>query len=162
MRQTTLRQPPQSFSLPQRLLHWTMAALILFNLAFPQGMGGTGLDLGFVASPAVHIGIGFAVLALATVRLVLRLVAGVPPEPAAAPPFFRVLARVGQWTFYALFFAVPATGLLAYHYGTPLALTLHAYVFRPVFLMLLTVHVGLALAHQYLWKTGFLTKIVRG
>lgn len=27
-----------SFSAPQRILHWTMALLIFFNLLFPDGM----------------------------------------------------------------------------------------------------------------------------
>lgn len=157
-----MRGQPVSFSASQRILHWAMVLLILFNLLFPQGMGAAGLDLGFVPSPMVHIAVGSAVLLLAVLRLALRLMRGVPPEPLAAPRFFRVLARVGQWTFYALFFAVPLSGFLAYHEGNAVALMLHAFVFRPLFVTLMLVHVGLALAHQYIWKTDMLGKIVRG
>lgn len=139
-----------------------MVLLILFNLLFPQGMGGTGLDLGFVPPASVHIGVGIAVLALAAIRLVLRLAFGVPPEPLGAPWFFRVLARVGQWIFYLLFFAMPITGLLAYYYGDATALLLHGDVIRPLFWLLISVHVALALAHQFYWKTDMLMKIIRG
>ena len=157
-----MRTLPTTFSLSQRLLHWAMVALILFNLLFPQGMGGVGLDVIFVSSPLAHIVAGAAVAVLGLVRMTLRLACGVPPEPRGAPQFFRVLARFGQWVFYLLFFAGPLTGLLGYSYGNELALMLHAQVIRPLLWLLIAVHVSLAFAHQYLWKTDMLGKILRG
>ncbi len=153
---------PRTFSPIQRLLHWLMVALVLFNLLFPQGMGGTGLEIGFDPGARAHILTGTALLTLALIRLALRLIEGVPPEPLGAPRFFRVFARIGQWGFYALFFAMPLTGFLSYAYGLPLATTLHSDVLRPLFWILIPIHVALALAHQYLWRTDMLGKIVRG
>ncbi|WP_281349601.1 cytochrome b [Pseudoxanthomonas kalamensis] len=157
-----MRASPSSFSLSQRLLHWAMVLLILCNLLFPQGMGGTGLDLGFVLPARAHICIGIAVLVLALIRLFLRLGRGVPSTPTRVPVFFRGLARAGQWTFYLLFFATPITGLLIHYHGNASALLLHGKVIRPLFWTLIAVHVALALAHQYYWKTGRLEKMVRG
>mgnify|MGYP002478369895 FL=1 len=156
-----MRALPETFSLPQRLLHWAMVLLLLFNLLFPQGVGGKGLDLGFSPPATVHFAIGVTIVVLAVIRLFLRLAYGVPPEPLEAPKFFRVLARLGQWTFYLLFFAVPLTGIMAYQGGAT-ALFLHANVFRPLFAVLIVAHVGLGLAHQYYWRTNMLKKIVLG
>ena len=157
-----MRSLPPSFSLAQRLLHWSMVALILINLALPQAMGGVGLEIGVHPSEALHVGIGSAVIALAVLRLLLRLSFGVPPEPMGAPRFFRLLARFGQWVFYALFFAMPLTGMLGYYGGSEIARVLHADVLRPLFWFLIAVHVSLALAHQFLWKTDMMGKIIRG
>lgn len=157
-----MRNLPTTFTLSQRLLHWSMVALILFNLLFPQGMGGAGLDVIFVSSALAHIAVGCAVAALGLVRMTLRLACGVPPEPLGAPWFFRALARFGQWVFYLLFFAMPLTGFLGYTYGDPWALFLHAEVIRPLLWLLIAVHVSLAFAHQYLWRTDMLGKILRG
>ncbi|MDK3017045.1 cytochrome b [Pseudodonghicola flavimaris] len=157
-----MRDLPQSFSRTQRLLHWAMVGLILVNLLLPQGMGGRGIEIGVVLPAHVHIAVGMLVLVLAAVRLVLRLIRGVPPEPIGAPRAFRVLARAGQWVFYLLFFAMPITGALAYYLGQDTARLLHAEVFRPLFWLLIAIHVSLALAHQYLWRTDMLGKIVRG
>lgn len=157
-----MRRYPDTFSLAQRALHWAMVALILFNLLLPQAMGGRGLDLGFIPPAWLHIAAGSAVLILAVIRLALRLIHGVPPEPLGAPWVFRVLARSGQWVFYLLFFAMPVTGLLTYYDGLVWARFLHADVLRPLFWLLIAVHVGLALAHQFYWKTDMLGKVIRG
>ncbi len=146
----------------QRILHWAMVVLVLFNLLLPQGMGGKGIDLGIVPPAHVHIAVGAAILVLAAIRLALRLIRGVPPEPLGAPLFYRILARSGQWVFYLLFFAMPVTGALAYYDGSAVARALHADLLRPLFWLLITAHVSLALAHQYYWKTDMLGKILRG
>ncbi|TNE64898.1 MAG: cytochrome b [Rhodobacteraceae bacterium] len=156
-----MRDLPDTFSLPQRLLHWTMVGLILLNLLFPQKMWYLFIP-GFEQPISVHIVIGLAVLLLAVLRLFLRLGFGVPPEPLGAPWFFRVFARTGQWIFYLFFFAMPLTGLLAHYGHLPFALTLHTRVIQPLFWVLIPIHVSLALAHQYLWKTDMLGKILRG
>lgn len=157
-----MRDLPTTFSLTQRILHWLMVALILFNLLLPQGMGGAGLDLGFYPAPALHIAAGSAVLVLGLMRLAIRLSEKVPPEPAGAPRFFRGFARLGQWMFYALFLAMPLSGMLAWYGFDDSARFLHGQVLRPLFWALIAIHVGLALAHQFVWKTDMLGKILRG
>ncbi len=157
-----MRPLPDTFSRLQRALHWGMVALIATNLALPQAMGGRGLALGVFPSEAQHIVIGCTVMALAVLRLLLRLTRGVPPEPLGAPRVFRVLARLGQWVFYALFFTMPLSGLLSYYLDDPTARLLHAEILRPLFCLLIAVHVCLALAHQFVWRTDMLGKIIRG
>lgn len=61
-----------SFSAPQRILHWTMALLIFFNLLFPDGMAhayrlmrrGETLTPDQISSANIHAYVGFAVLSL--------------------------------------------------------------------------------------------------
>lgn len=157
-----MRELPTTFSLPQRVLHWAMVGLILFNLLLPQGMGGRGLDIGVVPPAFVHVMVGSAVLVLGLLRLLLRLIDGVPPEPCGAPLVFCRLARFGQWVFYALFFAMPLSGLIGLYGGSAAALMLHGQVLRWLWWLLIAGHVSLALAHQFLWKTDMLGKMLRG
>ncbi len=75
----------QSYSLPQRLVHWTMALLIFYNLLFPDGMNawhrvirhGGAPSPEQIASANVHAYIGIAILVLAVLRVCLRLFQGV-------------------------------------------------------------------------------------
>jgi cytochrome b561 len=90
------------------MLHWTIAALILFNLA-------TGLlfdDMGKAARSALipfHISSGITVLALTIVRIGWRLAHRPPPYlPMAA--WERELARVVHFCLYLAMLGMPLTG----------------------------------------------------
>ena len=54
---------------------------------------------------------GIAILALFTVRLVVRLIQGVPASVATTHPWTDLAARVAHGRFYVLLVAVPITGL---------------------------------------------------
>lgn len=106
----------QRYSAVAIVLHWAIAAAVLFML-----------PLGFImheraehgdASQAVfaafqlHKSIGLTVLALTIVRLVWRLLHRPPPLPAAMPGWERFAARTTHWAFYGLTLALPLTGWL--------------------------------------------------
>ncbi|NVK46349.1 MAG: cytochrome b/b6 domain-containing protein [Rhodobacteraceae bacterium] len=152
---------PDSFSRLQRLLHWSMVALLALNLIVPQRMWALEMTL-WGRSMSGHMAIGSVIFLLAVLRFFIRLGFGVPDEPLGAPRFFRGLARLGQWMFYALFFATPILGIWAYQTGDAQVLWLHRTLLPALFWMLIPVHVGLALAHQFLWRTDMLGKIIRG
>ena len=96
-----------SFSLPQRILHWLMAALILFNLLFAEAMetwgriffGGQTPTPEQVSAANIHAYVGIAVLALGFLRLCLRFIQGAPPEPKEEPPLLRMVAKISHWAF---------------------------------------------------------------
>ena len=78
---------PSHYSWLQIALHWTIAALVIFQLvvnsgmqnAFDDMMDGHGVeDFGWAA---LHIGVGITVLVLAAIRLAEPV-----PRDAPAPP----------------------------------------------------------------------------
>jgi cytochrome b561 len=120
------------------VLHWTIAALILFNLyvglkysgleslqlfrlAPFKALAGSPLVFGLPFDPAkglaaftvlqLHKSLGFTVLALSLVRLALRLTFyPPPPEPESLTPLEKIASGVVHWGFYAIMLGLPITG----------------------------------------------------
>lgn len=93
-------------------LHWLVAVLIVL-----QGtLGLVMVDM--VNSPdkirlyALHKSIGLTILALATLRLGWRLLAGAPAPVPGLPAWQRTAARLSHWLLYLLLFAIPLSGWL--------------------------------------------------
>jgi cytochrome b561 len=96
------------FNAPARLLHWTMAAMIIAMLFI-----GVGMMASLSARPwliGLHRPLGIAILLLAVVRLVNRLRHRPPPLPADLPPLQVFAAKASHWLLYALMFAMPLLG----------------------------------------------------
>jgi cytochrome b561 len=92
-------------------LHWTIAALILFNLpvGFVHDYFGSGLK---PIMMTLHKSFGFTVLMLTLVRIGWRLRHPVPAFDSAMAGWEIALARTIQWAFYALMLLIPASGWL--------------------------------------------------
>jgi cytochrome b561 len=169
------------FSLPSRLLHWLMAAMILAMLFIGAGM---------VASVSerhqwlvsIHKPLGIAVLVLAAVRLAVRLVRGAPPLPADLPAWQKLVAHGSHVLLYALMFLLPLVGwgmLSAGGYpvvagplrlppilpADPLLFALlrkgHTVLAYLLFLTFLA-HLGAALFHGLIRRDGVLSSMARG
>ena len=93
-------------------LHWIVAALILFNLAF--GLYTVGLPL----SPtklryfSYHKWVGVTIFMLAASRLLWRLCHPAPALPATMARWEKVTANATHILLYVLFFSAPLTGWL--------------------------------------------------
>lgn len=92
-----------------RLLHWTMAALILAMLFIGAGMVATVAPAHDVLF-AWHKPLGALVLVLAAVRLLWRLGHRPPPLPADLPRLQALAAKASHVALYLLMFAVPLAG----------------------------------------------------
>jgi cytochrome b561 len=91
------------------LFHWTVAALILFNI----WLGWRFEDLHGPAKLALiqtHKAIGITVLVLSVLRLGWRLIHRPPPFSAHLAPWERALAHAVHWTFYIFMIGMPLTG----------------------------------------------------
>jgi cytochrome b561 len=103
---------PARYSRPAIALHWIVAALILFNLAY--GLYTVSLPL----SPqklklfSYHKWIGITILGLAAARLLWRLGHRPPPPPRGMKPWEARVAAATHALLYALFFAAPLSGWL--------------------------------------------------
>lgn len=176
MRKTPASGTPAIFALPARVLHWTMAVLILAML-----FAGVGL----VASVgerhqwllALHKPLGIAILLLAIGRLAVRLRHPPPPLPDDLPRLQRAAALASHWLLYALMLAMPLIGwamlsaggypvMLGSDLRLPAILPENAFVFawlraaHSVFAYLLfftiLAHLGAALYHGLIRRDGVL------
>lgn len=90
-------------------LHWTIAALIIGNVAGALLADALSREAA-TQIMSVHKSIGLTVLALSIVRLAWRLAHGFPRLPASTPAWDAVAARTTHVAFYALMIAVPLAG----------------------------------------------------
>ena len=100
--------PHRSFPVFSRILHWTMAVLVLAMLFI--GIGMVSSVSAYHQLVAIHKPLGILVLVLVAIRLVNRLVNPPPPLPEGMPPWQRVAALGSHVLLYVLMFAVPIVG----------------------------------------------------
>ncbi|KWD74215.1 cytochrome b [Burkholderia ubonensis] len=97
------------FSLPARVLHWVMAAMILSMLFIGVGMVSSVSERHAVLV-AVHKPLGIAILVLVCVRVVVRLSSRPPGLPEDMPGWQKVAALGSHLVLYALMIAMPLIG----------------------------------------------------
>jgi cytochrome b561 len=178
-----LRNSDRSWGAPAKLLHWTVAALVLAQVALGWAavswrLSPTKLDL-FVW----HKSTGMLILALMIVRLAWRLANPVPALPAGMPRWERRAAAASHAALYLLGFLAPISGwIVSSASGIPFRLfrlvpvpaivapdkamadaaaTLHLVLFVALAL-LLSVHIGAALRHHYLQHGDVLSRMLPG
>lgn len=172
---------PAPFNLTARILHWTMAVLILAMLFIGVGMVASLADYRWLVQ--IHKPLGVLILLLAAVRLVNRLVRPPPALPAAMPALLKFAAHASHWVLYALMFALPLVGwamLSAARYPIVLfgRLTLPPILPQDValyaalrsthtilaFALFATVlaHLGAALAHALIFRDGVFQSMATG
>jgi len=98
----------QRFTAISRLLHWTMAVLVLAMLFIGVGMVTSVRSYHWLVS--IHRPLGILILVLVSVRLVNRLLTHVPALPAAMPAPQQFAARASHIVLYLLMFALPLVG----------------------------------------------------
>lgn len=103
---STMRAP--QFTPLSRLLHWTMAALVLAMLFIGIGMVASLTDYHRLVS--IHEPLGVLILVLVAIRLVNRLLNPAPPLPAEMPALLKFAAHASHIVLYALMFALPLVG----------------------------------------------------
>jgi cytochrome b561 len=164
----------QRFTALQRLLHWVMAVCILAMLFIGVGMVSTIMPK-YLALVSIHKPLGIAILALALIRLVVRLRYGAPPLPADLPEPMKLAAHLSHYAFYLLMIGMPLIGwamLSAAEYPVvlfgsvhlppilPQSDTLHAllwdahYYLAFAFFALILLHIAAALFHGLVRRDG--------
>jgi cytochrome b561 len=148
---------PRQFAAFSRLLHWTMAAMILTMLCVGVTMVVSLSNYHVLVS--IHRPLGIAILILVVVRFVNRLVNSPPPFPDSMPRAERLVATASELTMYGLMFVLPLVGwgmLSAARYPIVLFGSLHLPFILPHDAML---HAVLRKTHTILAYLFFLTFI---
>jgi cytochrome b561 len=171
------------YTLTARVLHWTVAALVLLML--PLGLvianewGGPAQTFLY----NLHKSIGATLIPLVIIRLAYRLTHPAPPLPDDLPALQRFAAHATHWALYVLILAQPIIGYImtsAYPAPVPFfglfnlpaiwpadralsdALVL---VHRNIGILIAIVaamHIGAALYHHFVRKDGILARMVSG
>ena len=160
-----MTKAPARFSRLQIVLHWIVAALMVTQLLCNRGMeaafdarmdgAGNGSDIWAI----LHITLGLAVLALAALRLIVRLSRGVPPPPADNPAFIVWTGHLAHFALYLLMFALPLTGAFAWFGKSEIAAELHEWAALLLW-VLIFLHILGALAEHFIFKQHSLLRIL--
>jgi cytochrome b561 len=95
-----------------RLLHWTMAAIVVTLIAVGWTMSGLPREAenrGFLYD--LHKSFGVLILLLALLRVSARLRSRIPPLPPFTP-YEKILAKLSHYLLYALLVIIPIMGIL--------------------------------------------------
>jgi len=166
------------FPAVSRLLHWTMAVMVLTMLCIGVAMV---VSLGdYHALVSIHRPLGIAILILVVVRFANRRINPPPPFPATMSRAERLAATASELTMYSLMFVLPLVGwgmLSAAHYPIVLFGSLHLPYILPhnamlyavlrkghtilAYLFFLTVlaHFGAILFHTLIVRDGILQRM---
>ena len=170
--------PRWQFTAFSRLLHWTMAAMVLTMLCIGVAMVASLAN--YHALVSIHRPLGIAILILVVVRFVNRRLNPPPPFPATMSPTERLGATASEFAMYGLMFVLPLVGwgmLSAARYPIVLFGSVHlpfilppsvrlysflrsahtvlAYAFALTFLA----HFGAILFHTLIVRDGILTRM---
>jgi len=108
---------PAQFALLSRILHWTMAAMLLAMLFIGVSMVASLGDYSRLV--AIHRPLGILILIFAIVRLINRKLTTLPPFPPTMSQQERRIASASEKLLYTLMIALPLIGwsmLSAGHY----------------------------------------------
>lgn len=172
---------PRHHDLYARVLHWSMAALILAMLFVCVAMVSSMTLRPMLL--AAHRPIGIALLALAVLRLVHRLRRRVPELPPELPRWQRAAAHASHVALYALMLAMPLVGwAMVSAAGNPVTLwpglalppiaphdpavysvlrLAHAWLARALLAVIL-LHLAAALHHAWVRRDGVFASMATG
>src|SRR5258707_11171062 len=98
----------RQFTALSRLLHWTMAAMVLTMLCIGVAMVASLANYHVLV--AIHRPLGIAILILVVIRFVNRLANRPPPFPATMSRAERLAAPASELMMDALMFLLPLVG----------------------------------------------------
>ena len=169
----------RQFTLFTRLLHWTMAAMVLTMLGVGVAMVASLTNYHVLVS--IHRPLGIAILVLVVVRFVNRQLSPLPPFPDTMPPAERRVAWASELLMYGLMFVLPLVGwgmLSAARYPIVLYGPLHLPPILPhnivlywvlrqahtilayLFILTFLAHFGAILFHTLIVRDGILRRMV--
>ncbi len=160
-------------------LHWITAVLIIYMLFWGEGLikawGGAT-----PANPGLHASLGITILILAVLRLGWRLM-NPPPADVPMPAWQSKVSHALHWLFYAVIILIPLSGMAALdnsiagkhpdfanltyfglftvpHFSLSWFGSSHE-VMTKLAIVLLILHVGAALKHQFYDKDNLLKRM---
>lgn len=153
------------YSRAQIALHWGILMLLGISYVSSDKMKAAwgaiheGRDA-YGTTAAVHVWVGVAILALALLRVAIRLTRGAPELPAGGHPVANLIAKLTHLGLYAILLLIPASGLMAWFGGIDAAGEVHEVLFN-LGIALVVLHVAGAVYHQFVLKDGLMDRMKR-
>jgi cytochrome b561 len=101
---------PSRYHIVSQLLHWLMAAILLYLIVFSSFEEATDAQL--VEKIKLHTGLGILIVLLAALRWIWRLARPRPGEIANTPRWQIRAANFTHHAFYIIFLIAPALGFV--------------------------------------------------
>ncbi|SFI67835.1 YceI family protein [Caulobacter sp. UNC279MFTsu5.1] len=101
---------PPRYTTVAILLHWLIAAAILFQIILGWRMGDEPKGPATYAIFQLHKSIGITILLLSLARLAWRLFHKPPPHPAGQPRWETIASQIVHVAFYVIMIGLPVTG----------------------------------------------------
>ena len=156
------------YSRTQIILHWAIAALVVFQYLGHDAIAEFVELVGITASSSeeiptmarAHVLAGILTGALMVLRVIMRLVHGTPALPKEETPLMKFLAHATHFTLYAALFLMPMSGMAAWFGQIETALVVHN-VLKVVLLAFVALHVAGALYHQLILKNHLIKRMMK-
>ena len=100
----------EKFSFTTRLLHWSIAALLLIQIPLAWYMTDLPLGPDKFEKYALHKSFGMTLFTLAVVRLIWATVSKRPPLPPETKLYEKILAKATQGLLYLIVIVMPISG----------------------------------------------------
>jgi cytochrome b561 len=158
-----MQNQERTYNTAQILLHWAIAALIIFNYFVSEGMGRAfrqHLDdstAGYNLVASLHVYVGLAIIALVLLRIIVRFLS--KKTKTAATNLLDRASRIVHEILYSLMFLVPVFGATAWYLGIHIMGDVHEIAMN-IMMTLVLLHAAAALFHQYVLKDGTLLKML--
>lgn len=168
---------PKRYHPVQVTLHWLVVFLVVAAFVMGKSMSGLPNDANKLMPLALHMGVGFLTLVVIVTRFITRMKLPKPAHVTAGNAFFDWIGKVVHYALYLLVFLTAVSGMsLSMQAGlvpivfggssAPLpadffdftARMLHGFI-APALLLLVLLHVGAALYHQFLLKDNLLARM---
>lgn len=156
---------PRGYSRIQIILHWTIAALVIFQLfvnegmqhAFSDRLDGEAIDE--MGGALLHMIVGIAVLVLAVIRVTIRSIRGAPAAHDDTPAVLNWLGHATHILLYGFIFFMPLTGAIAWFFGIEFSAEAHE-IGRLVLVPAIGFHVIGALAEHFVFRNDTLRRML--
>jgi cytochrome b561 len=163
-----MSKTPAGYAPVQIGLHWAVAVLVTFQYVAHKGIESAWDALRREeAAPAeaealtyLHITVGSTVLALALIRIGVRLMHGAPPPPKDEPRLIQLFAEGVHLAIYGLLLLLPLSGLLAWFLGAAWAASIHV-ILQTCLLGAISLHVAGALFQHFIRRSDVLMRMLR-
>ena len=171
---------PKKYHPIQVTLHWLVVVLVIAAFVMGKTMSGLPNDANKLAPLALHMGVGIFTLLVIVIRFVTRMKLPKPAPATAGNAFFDWVGKVVHYALYLLVFLTAISGMSLSMQaglvpivfggsGAPLpadffeftARMMHGFIV-PALLLLVFLHVGAALYHQFILKDNLLARMGYG
>jgi len=152
-----------SYNTAQIMLHWVIAALIIFNYFVSEGMGRAfrqhldNSSNGYNLVSSLHVYVGLSIIALVLIRIIVRLVS--KKTQMTSKNVFDRAAHIMHECLYLLMFLVPVFGATAWYLDIHYMGDVHEITMN-IMMTLVLIHAFVALFHHYILKDGTLLKML--